>query len=654
VEDRSGIRSRQEDHLIFGPRWRVLHQACYGEDEALGRLALGEAVCGDIGVYGLHPGLVDIATGLRAQSSRPGTAAGVQDLWVPISYKRVRVFGDLPARIVSWVRLARSNQRDRADQGFASFDVTIADEQGRVLVEVEELTMRRLEGTALVAERAPSAAEIELEARARGELSPGELAFQHSLSQGIVPGRGGSRVLRRVLQQGEDRSVLFASSMDLRALIAQAGRAGGRARRRRRPSSRAAAGERVRGARATTWRRRSVGLWEGLLGVNQVGVRDSFFELGGHSLIAGAASSPRSRRRTAWTIPISVLFEAPPSRAARSSSRGASVPAPAKPVAAPLARRPTRSRYTHLVPMHAGNGAIERKTAVLPGGRHVRERVEPEALSLSSSARIGPSTGCRRAGSTATRSRTSPSRTWPATTSPSCAPSSRTAPTSSAASPAAASPPYEIGHQYAPRARRWRCSCCSTRRCPRIRTVTFRDRITIHQQNIANLGPMYAVTWLRNKRDWKRSLREKEQKRQQQQASAKGHDFHSQVIEAGFERAVGAYPLRPAAARRGALPSPRLKPMHQLGPGRAINAHRRFIYHDNGWTPFVKKVAVHEVPGDHDSWSSSPTCASSPPACASPSTPPRPPPSAARRPATEASNGASHPAPRAATAPASA
>ena len=50
-----------------------------------------------------------------------------------------------------------------------------------------------------------------------------------------------------------------------------------------------------------------------------------------------------------------------------------------------------------------------------------------------------------------------------------------------------------------------------------------------------------------------------------------------------------------------ALFRPRLRPTHQLGPGRAINADRRRIYHDNGWAPFVRRVEVFEMPGDHDS-----------------------------------------------------
>ena len=72
------------------------------------------------------------------------------------------------------------------------------------------------------------------------------------------------------------------------------------------------------------------------------------------------------------------------------------------------------------------------------------------------------------------------------------------------------------------------------------------------------------------------------------------------MIEAAFYRAVARYDLR-AMPFHIALFRPRLRPTHQLGPGRAINADRRRIYHDNGWAPFVRRVEVFEMPGDHDS-----------------------------------------------------
>ena len=89
-------------------------------------------------------------------------------------------------------------------------------------------------------------------------------------------------------------------------------------------------------------------------------------------------------------------------------------------------------------------------------------------------------------------------------------------------------------------------------------------------------------------------------RRKRQETAGSGHDFHSHVIEAAFYGAVARYDLQ-AMPFHLALFRPRLRPAHQLGPGRAINADRRRIYHDNGWAPFVRRVEVFEMPGDHDS-----------------------------------------------------
>jgi amino acid adenylation domain-containing protein len=51
-------------------------------------------------------------------------------------------------------------------------------------------------------------------------------------------------------------------------------------------------------------------IWSGLLGREDVGVRDDFFSLGGHSLLA-LRMVFEARRRLGWTIPLSVLFAHP-------------------------------------------------------------------------------------------------------------------------------------------------------------------------------------------------------------------------------------------------------------------------------------------------------------------------------------------------------
>ncbi len=597
----TGLRLRQEDHLCFGPRWRVLRQASFGADEALGRLELAERFAGDLSAFGLHPALLDIATGFALEMVESNDDDA---LWVPVSYRRVRVHADLPQRIRSWVRLGK--RPAGADVAFAIFDVTIADEDGQTIVEVEGLTMRRLDDDAFALARPPTASEIEPGGRGR-DLSPGELAFQHNLSQGITQAEGLS-ALARVLQHPE-RGHVIVSSMDLGALVRQAGELAAVPHDETnlttmfsRPQL-----ESEFVAPRTDVEKTLVGFWESLLGVNQVGVRDSFFELGGHSLIAVRLFA-KIKKTYNVDYPISVLFTAPTVEACAKLIAEAIGGDRATTEGAAASDETHRTRYTHLVAMHTeGTG---KAPFLLVAGmfgnvlnlRHLAHLVGADRPFYGLQARglYGDQTPHESFEETARDYLREVKMVQPH------------GPYLLGGFSGGGITAYEMARQLLAEGEEVSLVVMLDTPLPNDEPLTPRDKLAIHQQNLAKEGPMYVVNWARNKWKYRQHLQTREQERQQQEAAKieskienrngnnSGHDFHSRVIEAAFYRAAAQYEVRELPLH-AVLFRPRLRPTHQLGPGRAINADRRLIYHDNGWAPFVRRMDVFEVPGDHDS-----------------------------------------------------
>ena len=201
----------------------MLRSIALGDGEGLAELRLPERFTGDLAAgYLLHPALLDLATGW-AMELIPGYEP--THLWVPVSYRSVRVHGPLPAEIRSWVRIGADS---RADGPIATFDVTLCDADGRGPRRDRGLRdPPARHGTGFGPMRPPTAARGRVRRASAGDqpLSPAEERLAHNLSQGIRPPEGAD-AFARALALGEPQVVV--SSLDLDALIAQAAESGGR------------------------------------------------------------------------------------------------------------------------------------------------------------------------------------------------------------------------------------------------------------------------------------------------------------------------------------------------------------------------------------------------------------------------------------------
>lgn len=590
------IRSAQEKHLRFGPRWAVLRTARYGNGEALGHLGLHDAYNSDLAAgYRLHPALMDIATGF-AMDLVPGYAADA-GLWVPISYGRVVVHRRLPARIYSHVRLDPSQQ---PGAGFAQFDVTLTDESGRVIVEIERFTIKQM-AAGFDVERAiadTTGAKLKQADAVTDDTdrSPGLRRLEAQMEQGIEAEEG-FEALCRALAVGT--SQIIVSSMDLSALKEAAGAvdtvhvAGGGFDRPDLDQEFVAPRNDIEKALAQ--------FWSELLGVQKVGIHDSFFDLGGHSLIA-VRLFRMIKKEFATDLPISILFQAPTiaqcaeliaqAAGAVAQNTGAttgtqSASADGRPTA------PAARRYVHIVPMHPGRNALNTPFFICAGMfgnvlnlRHLAEQIgrDRPVYGLQARGLFGDQAPHETFEEMARDYLEEVRLVQPA------------GPYLLGGFSGGGLVAYEMARQLVEAGEEVELVVLLDTPYPEDVHLSSMDRIALKLQDIRRAGARYAIDWTLNKIAWRRRMGQL----RSGLPDRSSEEFHNEAIEAAFRRALGRYKA-PASRWPVVLLRPRLDVRYRLSGGRELNADRSPLHDDNGWRPFAEELEIIEVPGDHDS-----------------------------------------------------
>ncbi len=580
ASDGGKLGTGQGEHLDFGPRWQVLDTKAFGKDEAIADLSLPIAAQDDTG-YLLHPALLDIATGW-AMELIDGYAP--QNLWVPVSYGRVRVYGPLSSQIVSWMRNAGEN---RAGGESASFNITLTDPDGTVLVEIENFNIRKLDSTTrLGAPQKLSEAEIETDTKqGHHPLSPAEERLNHNLSQGIRPEEGVS-AFARVLALGDPQIVV--SSMDLDALTRQADHveSSGPSQSFDRPEL-----EGDYAAPETDIERTLAGFWEELLGVRNVGIDDGFFDLGGHSLIAVRLfAMVKKAYRTEF--PISILFEAPTIRACAAliAERVGDTGQAGDTSGKPKTKQPER-RFRHLVAMHDGEGGPKTPFFLVAGMfgnvlnlRHLAHLLGNERRFYGLQARglYGDEEPHQTITEAARDYIAELKQVQPE------------GPYLLGGFSGGGITAYEMAHQLEALGDEVALVVLLDTPLPQRRPLEWKDRMLIQIAELRKKGIAYPFIWAKNRIAWE--IR----KRREFEATEETGAFHDAEIEASFLSAVATYEMKPRDGRM-VLFRPPLRGKWSVSNGRFVDDERAYLFHDNDWGQYTPKIEVCEVPGDHDS-----------------------------------------------------
>ena len=585
--DKAGsIRSPQEHHLNFGARWRVLKRLAYGTNEGIAELQLPTAAASDLtDGYQLHPALLDLATGWAMELIK-----GYQPthLWVPVSYAAVKVFKPLPAHVFSWVRNAADNH---ADAPFARFDITICDANGDVCLQITGFSIKRLDAADNFAKAARlNANEVQFEdANQQAPLSLAEQRLQHNLSQGITPPEGAATFLQAF---ATGMPQVIVSSLDLQALKDQTDLASeeqqSTGQKFERPQLDSDYAEPSNDIERTL-----AGFWEELLGVQQVGIQDSFFDLGGHSLIAVRLFS-MVKKAYQIDFPISILFEAPTIEkcaALISEQVGESTDTPDGNTAKP-ASKPAQ-RFTHLVPMHQGEGGPKTPFFLVAGMfgnvlnlRHLAHLIGADR----------PFYGLQARGLYGDEP---PHTDMPQTAADYIAEMRMVQPHGPyllGGFSGGGITAYEIAQQLEAEGEVVSLLVMLDTPLPQRRPLERRDRMMIQWLELKKKGIGYLGQWISNRVKWEIAKRRPRPDASEMQK----HQFHDTEIEAAFLQSVQTYSLKPWAGPL-ALFRPPLLGHWQVSADQWVDSQRAYVFHDNDWSGWAPNLQVFEVPGDHDS-----------------------------------------------------
>lgn len=588
------LRSSQEDHLAFGPRWQVLDKTAMGDGEGLASLSLPLKLRRDIKAgYLLHPGLLDIATGWAMELIE---GYDQRHLWVPLSYRKVEVHQTLPSQIFSWVR---HKNGEEISEGEAEFDVTITDKTGQICISIEGFSLRRLEAeNTLSGAPALNSADLEFDdapnnaIRATGK--PAE-RLRHNLSQGILAAEGGE-AFARALNSGQKQ--LIMSSLDIDGLATQATlnviSDASQSQSFERPAL-----ETELCLPETDIERNLASFWQDLLGVDEIGVDDSFFDLGGHSLIAVRLFT-MIKKAYQIEFPISVLFEAPTIRkcanliAAKTGADVSENGAKKDPLTV-IDGAQAEPRFKHLVAMHEGEGGANTPFFLVAGMfgnvlnlRHLAHLVGTDRRIYGLQARglLGDEEPHQTLIDAAADYIVEMRAVQPE------------GPYMLGGFSGGGVTAYEMARQLELVGESVSILVLLDTRQPDIRPLTLLDRIWIQAVELRQKGILYPFKWASRRLRWELTKRRNPAASMQIQQDSTG--FLNVEIGIAFLEAFGAYEIS-GWDGHAVLFRPPLHGHWHVSNGQMVNSERVYLSDDNDWRQWIPDLDVFEVPGDHDS-----------------------------------------------------
>jgi polyketide synthase PksJ len=268
-----------EKFISFGGRWRSLVSFSIGRGEGLAEVKLDKKYVSDMVDYKLHPAVLDVATGVIRLISGGN--------FLPFSYKSLRIYGQLPERLYSYVKLGKGYD---ATSNVITCDIDILSETGEILVEIIGFSMKKIEEGSVIGAKPDSTHGLH---QTRFDYLNRALSGadkNNFLNEGITSAEG-SLVFQRLIK-GCFRPQIIVSTKNLDVAIQQANyvdqqnMAGNtdEAEDREEMHPRPELETEYVPPRNETEKKLST-LWQNILAIEKVGIYDEFFALGADSLL---------------------------------------------------------------------------------------------------------------------------------------------------------------------------------------------------------------------------------------------------------------------------------------------------------------------------------------------------------------------------------
>ncbi|MGD2089535.1 MAG: SDR family NAD(P)-dependent oxidoreductase [Candidatus Aminicenantes bacterium] len=284
ISDGTGEFAKKESPILFGPRWNNIKRAYFGFNQGIARLELPEAFYPDLQTFKLHPALLDMATSFPLHYA-------VQDIYLPFSYKGIKIKAPLPGKIYSHLKYKESLTSSKE---MIVFQCNLVDEQGAELVQIEEFTMKKISRLSAIKtspakdrhplnlldnknlfHSLPNLLFLAGQEREKG-ISPGEgiKAFDRILSRGMLP--------QTIVFPGDLNDLLETSSQLMQPqVIEEAAHSPQPKQKYPRPLL-----SNAYQPPCSELEQQMADIWQEMLGIQQVGIHDNFFELGGDSILS--------------------------------------------------------------------------------------------------------------------------------------------------------------------------------------------------------------------------------------------------------------------------------------------------------------------------------------------------------------------------------